>query len=105
MHKLRGHIPYRNWCPICIKAMGRDMAHKEDKGNERLLPEYSWDYCFPGDEMGFKWTVLVGKERQSKTRMATALPEKGGTGCFAVDKCKEVIEENGGKERGILIKT
>ena len=32
----------------------------------------------PGDELGFRWTVLVGKERQTKGRMATAIPTKGG---------------------------
>ena len=62
-HWIMGHLPYRKWCPICIKAQGRDMDHSKDSGGERKLPEYSWDYCFPGDELGFKWTVLVGKER------------------------------------------
>ena len=23
MHYLMGHIPYRNWCPICVKAFGK----------------------------------------------------------------------------------
>ena len=58
------------------------MSHQRDAGNERGLPEYSFDYCFPGDERGFKWTVLVGKERGSKNRMATAVPAKGSTGKF-----------------------
>ena len=49
-HYVRGHLPFRDWCPVCIQARGRDMDHKVDKGNERSLPEYSWDYCFPGDE-------------------------------------------------------
>ena len=63
------------------------MGHKKDDGKERRLPEHSWDYCFPGDEMGFKWTVLVGKERGNKSWMATAVPMKGGKGRFAIDKC------------------
>ena len=54
MHILMGHIPYRNWCPICVKAQGREASHFRDKREERLLPEYSWDYCFPGDELGYK---------------------------------------------------
>ena len=68
------HLPYRDWCPICVKAKGRDMDHKRDLGKERDLPEYSWDYCFPGDEFGHKWTVLVGRERDTKMIMATANP-------------------------------
>ena len=76
-HYLRGHVPYRNWCPVCIRARGRDMDHQQDSGKERKLPEYSWDYCFPGDELGFKWTVLVGRERGNKSWMATAISRKG----------------------------
>ena len=40
------------------------------------IPEVNFDYCFLGDEMGFKWTVLVGKERKSKSFFATAVPSK-----------------------------
>ena len=63
-HCLRGHIPYRNWCSICVRAHGRDRAHRIDKGRGRNLPEYFWDYCFPGDEFGNKLTILIGKERE-----------------------------------------
>ena len=59
VHNTMGHLPYRNWCPVCVRAKGRDMDHKQDDGKERLRPESSLDYCFPGDELGFKWTVLV----------------------------------------------
>ena len=66
-----------------------------DSGKERKLPEYSWDYCFPGDELGFKWTILVGKERGTKGWMAAAVPQKGiSTGRYTTDKCLELIEEN-----------
>ena len=77
-----------------------------DDGKERVLPEYSWDYCFPGDELGVKWTVLVGKERGSKSWMATAVPTKGMTsGKYSSDKCLELIEENGDTGNNILVKT
>ena len=55
------HLPYRSWCPICIQAKGKEMDHRRDDGKDRRFPEYSWDFCFPGDEMGYKWTVLVGR--------------------------------------------
>ena len=29
-HYLRGHVPYRNWCPVCIQAGGKDMDHQKD---------------------------------------------------------------------------
>jgi hypothetical protein len=75
-HYVRGHFPYRNWCHICVRAKGKDMGHQKEGGKERKVPEYHFDYCFPGDELGFKWTILVGKERISKTWMATAVPSK-----------------------------
>ena len=65
---------------MCVKSHGKDMDHKRDDGHTRDIPEYSFDYCFPWDELGFKWTVLVGRERQSKSVIAVALPDKGG-GC------------------------
>eukprot|EP00973_Karenia_brevis_P007833 1062470-Karenia_brevis.AAC.1 len=63
----------------------RERDCRRDDGKERRLPEYVWDYCFPGDEAGYRWTVLVGKERKSKMIMATTVPHKGGRGGFAVD--------------------
>lgn len=60
--------------------MGRDADHRRDVGNERGLSEYSFDYCFPGDEFGFKLTVIVGRERVTGMRFATAVPMKGSTG-------------------------
>ena len=104
-HYLRGHVPYRNWCPVCIQARGKDMDHQKDSGKDRKLPEYSWDYCFPGDELGFKWIVLVGRERSCKSWMATAIPSKGSTGKFGVDKCLEFFEENGDSQGTIIIKS
>jgi hypothetical protein len=86
-HYLAGHVLYRNRCPIYIKAKGREMDHSSSVDKERLRPEYSFDYCFPGDEFGFKWTVWVGEERKTKLWMATTVPVKGSSGKFSTDKC------------------
>eukprot|EP00973_Karenia_brevis_P069463 9658713-Karenia_brevis.AAC.1 len=37
--------------------------------------------------------------------MATTVPQKGGRGLFAVDKCIDFIEEVGDSKRDILIKS
>ena len=50
-HKLT-HLPYRNWCPECVKAKGKDLDHRGAVDKERRLSEYCFDYCFPGDEFG-----------------------------------------------------
>jgi hypothetical protein len=75
LHARMGHLPFRDWCEVCVKAKSKERGHVRDRGHERGLPEYSWDYCFPGDELGFKWTVLVGRERSSRSIMGSALPK------------------------------
>ena len=37
-----------------MKSHGKDMDHRKDDGHDRDAPEYSFDYCVPGDELGFK---------------------------------------------------
>ena len=44
------HSPYRNWCPICVKARGKEMDHRKSLEEPKGLSEYSFDYYFPGDE-------------------------------------------------------
>ena len=104
-HYLMGHIPFRNWCPVCVKAKGRELDHSQVGDKERTMSEYSFDYCFPGDEFGFKWTVLVGKERKSKMWMATAVPMKGSSGRFSVDQCIDFIQEIGDSSTNIIVKS
>ena len=33
-HWVRGHLPYRNWCEVCVRSRGREMDHQKDKGKE-----------------------------------------------------------------------
>ena len=46
------HLPYRNWCPICVRSKGKDMNHCDSSDKQRVVSEYCLDYCFPGDEFG-----------------------------------------------------
>ena len=57
------HLPYRNrnWCPAGVKAKGKDLDHRGAVDKERKLSEYSFDYCFPGDEFGYKLTDGFGR--------------------------------------------
>ena len=45
-HKLT-HLPYRSWCPECVKAKGKDLDYRCAVDNERKLPAPCFDYCFP----------------------------------------------------------
>ena len=53
-HWLMGHVEYRNWCEVCVRARVKEWDHTKVSGGERQMPEYSWDYCFPGDELGYR---------------------------------------------------
>ena len=99
------HIPYRNWCPHCIKGRGKDLDHRRGVEEQRGLSEYSFDYCFPGDEFGFKLTILVGQERVTGMSMAVVVPVKGSSGRFSVGKILEFMEECGDAATDVIVKT
>ena len=80
------------------------MDHKDARDRDRTISEYCFDYCIPGDDFGYKLTILVGRERLSGMRFATTVPTKGASGKFAVDKCLEFIEEVGDTNGKIIIK-
>jgi hypothetical protein len=99
------HLPYRNWCAICVAAKGKDLDHRKCVREERGLPEFSFDYCFPGDDFGYRLTILVGRERTSGMTFATTVPEKGSKGKFVADRCLDFFAECGFRTGDILIKS
>ena len=68
------------------------------------MSEYCFDYCFPGDEFGYKLTVLVGTERLTGMKFATAVPTKGSSGKFAVGKALEFLADVGDMDGQIIIR-
>ena len=36
------HVPYRNWCPICVMAKGKELDHRKSIEEPRGLSEYSF---------------------------------------------------------------
>ena len=101
----RTHLPYRNWCPHCIRGKGKGLDHRKAVDEERRLGEYSFDYAFPGQEFGYKLTVLVEKERKSGMLMATTVPMKETTGRFSAEKVMDFIAECGDGGGDIIIKS
>ena len=99
------HIPYRNWCPICVRCRGKDLDHRKAVGEGRGVSEYAFDYCFPGDEFGFKLVVLAGREKVTGMYFATAVPTKGSIGRFAVDKSIDFMDELGDRNSRVIVKT
>ena len=60
------HMPFRNWCPHCVRGRGKEMDHKKRDAEAHSMPEYHMDYCFPGDEDGQKLTVLTRSSRGTR---------------------------------------
>ena len=99
------HLPYRNWCPVCVRCRGRDLDHRKAVEDDRGISEYAFDYCFPGDELGYKLVVLIGREKVTGAYFASAVPTKGSSGRFAVDKAIDYIHGQGDTGARIVIKT
>ena len=37
------HLPYRNWCSVCVAAKGKDLDHRKCVREGRGMPEFSFD--------------------------------------------------------------
>jgi len=59
------HFPYRNWCPPCVQAKGKEGAHnrgvKHDE-DETGLPIVSFDYQSMSVSSDKELKVLIGKD-------------------------------------------
>ena len=62
---MRSHIPFRRWCPFCVKGRSKSGAHrgceKSKEGKEKEVPVISIDYMEP-------------KSEQEKKRLIKSLP-------------------------------
>ena len=83
------HLPYRDWCPYCVEAFGRERAHHSHTGEERDMPLISLDYMYlaksgvcardelPEGEQEGAIRVLVAKCAQTKCMFAHVVPQEG----------------------------
>ena len=39
-HSLMGHVEYRNWCSICVRARGKELDHTRQEDKDRKFPKY-----------------------------------------------------------------
>jgi hypothetical protein len=99
------HLPFRNWCPHCVKGRGKERDHRKQEGEDRGIPEYHVDYCFPGNASGEKLTVLAIVEKHTKMRKAVVVPAKGSTGRYAARMVLDLIHECGDKDRDVIMKS
>ena len=49
--KEKHYLPYRSWCPECVKARGREDPHRSQKqSKDEDLPRKSMDYATVGND-------------------------------------------------------
>ena len=96
------HVPYRNWCPHCVRDLDHRKAVEEEN---RRIREFSFDCCFLGDKKGPRITVLVRRERVTGMTIASVVPVKGTSGQFAAMKVLDIIKECGAAESEFILKT
>ena len=72
------HLPYRSWCRHCIRGRGKETSHEKQDAEERSVPEFHMDFCFPGyGESATEYlTVLVVRMRGTRMTMRTVVPSK-----------------------------
>ena len=69
-----------------------------------VLPEFNFDYCFPGKTEGKdNLKVLVGRERGKRMTMATVVSRKGADK-FVVKRVAAFLKETGCEYRDIIVK-
>ena len=44
------HLPFRSWCPHCVRGRGREADHKKFKEQAEGLHELHFDFMFMGPE-------------------------------------------------------
>ena len=68
-HNLMGHAEYRNWCEICVKAWGRDDAHKTSHAETQSeVPVIDVDYGF------MKYTNKLSEEKDKLEKEGLGRP-------------------------------
>jgi hypothetical protein len=55
------HLPYRNWCEVCVRGRGKEDPHRKS-GEGSGLPEVHLDFCFIGDEREPGEALTVDRE-------------------------------------------
>ena len=91
------HLPYRNWCPVCVKSKGREDAHARSSEDENPgLPVISMDYNELDDKTESRSNkTLIVKDEESGAVLQYKVKCKGPKGEWVIKKLVRDIEELG----------
>ena len=93
------HMPYRSWCPICVKAKGKQDAYKQQQSKQ---PVIQIDFAYlktSEDEQSL--AVLTAVDVQSQLCMALAVPNKAMQHDYMIKSLSSFILECG-RTSGII---
>ena len=74
------HTPYRAWCPHCVRARGRNRAHKTSADHDKSsVPKIAFDYFFFSDEeeKANKNPMIVMVDESTGEKYARGVEQKG----------------------------
>ena len=89
----RTHINFRNWCPVCVEARGRENPHYRRKEQVRPgLPTICMDYK---EIRKGRPPIIVVKDQATKSTFCHQALRKGATDQWVVNRVLRDIENTG----------
>ncbi len=89
------HCPYRSWCDVCVRALGREDPHNRvsDK-EESALPTVGMDYDKYGEEeaVGNQVTSLILKDSETGMIKGHVVEVNGPRDEWVLKRCCKDIE-------------
>jgi len=87
------HLPYRNWCPICVKAKRKNPSHrKTDAGQHKHVPVLSMDYMFMNERTDdYNFPILVLHDSESEGVWAIFVKRKGNYSEYVSKRIAEIV--------------
>ena len=74
------HLPFRSLGPHCMRCKPKELDCRKSDGALGDMLECHVDYCFPGHDLGFELSMLVGVEEDTVATVSMVVPQKGTTG-------------------------
>ena len=94
-HKLT-HLPYRNWCPACVRGKAIEARHQKNDSRNRAVPILQLDYTFINTEdQASQETIITAIV--TKTGYATAIhcSTKGSNDEYVMRQLERFLNEIG----------
>ena len=93
------HLPFRDWCPHCVRGRAHNINHKKIAEKEYDIPHIVCDYCFLGDDDDTETLVVqVARDTDTKYLFAHAVPRQGVSHIHGAEQlCKDIALKTDGE--------